>query len=483
MKICVVSCSPKGEISMTLQAERFLEKWFKNDEFTTIIQTKGNLTDELKDTVSNSDLVLFLCSVFHFDIHSNMMKLLDKMVDSDFYDVIKEKPVTFMSTSGQQGDNFAHNVVMNWATRNKLKWINSLSLHLSGLLRDEHCEELYCWFNYVRSAASYYNNKEIPTIKMDGRVMLVDTTKDADERVLKDIEFAKNRFKSSGFDVDVLTIRDYNIKTCTGCMAGYSNRRCFIKDDWHDAYNKLFLNNDMIIYFGNLHYSTLGDTYKTFLERQACMGRCGLDDECIKGYFVHKDNISNDGDFTEFRLSCQAFEGLSGAYLSDVIDLDKDYFDLETSIDKMTIAFNNRVMPQTSFLSNAMNRNFAAVAKILKNQCPGDYKFFEDKGLYRPIETEAHAKWIDDAKGAVEQNKSHLIPYKMKLLDMNGVPKVHDRRTHKSEPIVERHMRLVDEVHGTTGDAGTNNKDNVVVTSQDKQKDQGLLNKIFGKKK
>ncbi|MBR1554757.1 MAG: hypothetical protein IJ644_05105, partial [Oscillospiraceae bacterium] len=139
---------------MTLQAERFIEQWFGNDSFHVVMAHKGRLTEEMKQEVTESDMVLLLGSVFHLDIYSYMMELLDNMTkDEEFIQILREKPVTFLSTSGLQGDNYAHNTVTKWAVSHRMKWINSLSLHLSALLTDEGCEELFCWFNYVKSMA------------------------------------------------------------------------------------------------------------------------------------------------------------------------------------------------------------------------------------------------------------------------------------------------------------------------------------------
>ncbi|MBR1556036.1 MAG: flavodoxin family protein, partial [Oscillospiraceae bacterium] len=283
---------------------------------------------------------------------------------------------------------------------------------------------------------------EHPTAKERGRVVLLDTASTEHQQLSADIQKAKQHFEISGFDVEIITLRDYTFKHCTGCMACYSNRRCCIKDDWHDVFNRLYLNTDMIVYFGVLHHATLGSTYRTFVERHASLGRCGMDDGCIKTFMVYKDEMSTAEDFADFRICFQGFEGLLRSYLSDVIDLDDKECDFITALDKMTVAYNNDVMPQTTFLGISMTRAFASTASVLKYQCSGDYRYFEEKGLYREILPDSHAQWLDGLKEAVASSMGRLIPYRMKLQHTEGVPVVHDRRPYKALPNCGKTYRL-----------------------------------------
>ncbi|MBQ9809265.1 MAG: hypothetical protein IJM55_10455 [Ruminococcus sp.] len=440
MKICVLNCSPKNDLSLTIQNILYLQKWFQEklneDVFDIIPAFSGAVTQKIEDSVKNSDLIIMSGAVFHFDVHSSMGELLD-MLSDNYRDIIKDKPVTFLSTSGMIGDTLAHNRFEMWARKNRLRYINSLSLESSEVLTPVGREELFCWFRYARAMAEYYKNKDMPMARSRGRVVLLDTCEKELPEITSAVNSAKQRFEASGFNTEVITLRDKNIRHCTGCQCCFSNRTCIFKDDWEKTFEKLYLDTDMILYFGQLHYATLGSCYKTFLERHACLGRSGIEDEVIKSYFFTLDEKSDGEDIASFRFNCEAFDGLNCSYLSDVCEIESSEKMLEL-YDKMTIAFNSDIMPQNGFLKNGIRNGFARVAAGVRNRCPGDYSYFKKIGCYDTIQASPFVRWLDNAEDARRDKESRLMPYKMTLMHLDGIPTVTERRKNKSISVIER---------------------------------------------
>jgi hypothetical protein len=440
MKICVLNCSPKNDLSLTIQNILYLQKWFQEklneDVFDIIPAFSGAVTQKIEDSVKNSDLIIMSGAVFHFDVHSSMGELLD-MLSDNYRDIIKDKPVTFLSTSGMIGDTLAHNRFEMWARKNRLRYINSLSLESSEVLTPLGREELFCWFRYARAMAEYYKNKDMPMAMSRGRVVLLDTCEKELPEITSAVNSAKQRFEASGFNTEVITLRDKNIRHCTGCQCCFSNRTCIFKDDWEKTFEKLYLDTDMILYFGQLHYATLGSCYKTFLERHACLGRSGIEDEVIKSYFFTLDEKSDGEDIASFRFNCEAFDGLNCSYLSDVCEIESSEKMLEL-YDKMTIAFNSDIMPQNGFLKNGIRNGFARVAAGVRNRCPGDYSYFKKIGCYDTIQASPFVRWLDNAEDARRDKESRLMPYKMTLMHLDGIPTVTERRKNKSISVIER---------------------------------------------
>ena len=440
MKICVLNCSPKNDLSLTIQNILYLQKWFQEklneDVFDIIPAFSGAVTQKIEDSVKNSDLIIMSGAVFHFDVHSSMGELLD-MLSDNYRDIIKDKPVTFLSTSGMIGDTLAHNRFEMWARKNRLRYINSLSLESSEVLTPVGREELFCWFRYARAMAEYYKNKDMPMAMSRGRVVLLDTCEKELPEITSAVNSAKQRFEASGFNTEVITLRDKNISHCTGCQCCFSNRTCIFKDDWEKTFEKLYLDTDMILYFGQLHYATLGSCYKTFLERHACLGRSGIEDEVIKSYFFTLDEKSDGEDIASFRFNCEAFDGLNCSYLSDVCEIESSEKMLEL-YDKMTIAFNSDIMPQNGFLKNGIRNGFARVAAGVRNRCPGDYSYFKKIGCYDTIQASPFVRWLDNAEDARRDKESRLMPYKMTLMHLDGIPTVTERRKNKSISVIER---------------------------------------------
>ena len=217
----------------------------------------------------------------------------------------------------------------------------------------------------------------------------------------------------------------------------FSNRTCIFKDDWEKTFEKLYLNTDMIVYFGELHYGSLGDCYKTFLERHACLGRSGIEDEVIKSYLFILDEKSDREDINAFKITCEAFDGLNCSYLSDVCEVRDNEMLLELC-DKMTIAYNADIMPQNGFLKNGVRYGFAKIAANVKYRCPGDYSYFKKIGCYDVITGSPAVQWLNNAEEAKKAGETRLIPYKMTLLHLEELPKITERRKNKNISVIER---------------------------------------------
>lgn len=445
MKICVLNCSPKNNLSITMQAVLYLQKWFQEmlnyDEFNIVPAFSGTVDERIECAVKNADLIVMSGAVFHFDVHSSMGKLLDVLSD-EYYDLIKDKPITFISTSGMVGDTLAHNRFEIWAERNNLMYINSLSLESSAILSPVGREELFCWFKYVRAVAEYYHDRNMPEIKKQGRVVLLDTCENENAKITSALETAKKRFEKSGFTVSSIILRDKEIRCCTGCQSCFSNRNCIFDDDWEETFEDLYLDTDMIVYFGELHYSTLGSCYKTFLERHASLGRSGIEDEVIKSYFFVLDEKADREDITEFKIHCEVFDGLNCSYLSDICEIGDNDKIIELC-DKMTLAYNSDIMPQNGFLKNGIRSGFAAVAANVRNRCPGDYRYFKEIGCYDEIAPSPYVQWLDNADDAKKDREARMIPYKITLMHLEGLPEVNERRKNKSVSVIERQKAAV----------------------------------------
>ena len=193
----------------------------------------------------------------------------------------------------------------------------------------------------------------------------------------------------------------------------------------------------MIVYFGELHYATLGNCYKTFLERHACLGRSGIEDEVIKSYLFILDEKSDGDDISAFKFNCETFDGLNCSYLSDVCKIESSE-KMQELYDKMTIAYNSDIMPQNGFLKNGIRTGFAKIAASVKNRCPGDYSYFKAIGCYETIQASPHVKWLDNAEDAKKDREARLIPYKMTLSHLEELPTITERRKNKSISVIER---------------------------------------------
>lgn len=71
---------------------------------------------------------------------------------------------------------------------------------------------------------------------------------------------------SAGNQVEVVAVRDVDLKFCVGCMYCQSHDKCVLKDGMNDLYVK-FQNADVLVFATPIYYYAVCGQLKTFLDR------------------------------------------------------------------------------------------------------------------------------------------------------------------------------------------------------------------------
>lgn len=72
--------------------------------------------------------------------------------------------------------------------------------------------------------------------------------------------------KAAGHEVEVVSLRDKEIKFCIGCFACQKTQRCFMHDD-ADAIREKMLNADVLVFATPIYYYEMSGALKTMLDR------------------------------------------------------------------------------------------------------------------------------------------------------------------------------------------------------------------------
>ena len=72
--------------------------------------------------------------------------------------------------------------------------------------------------------------------------------------------------KSAGNEVEVVSLRDKEIKFCVGCLACQKTQRCFMHDD-ADAIREKMLHADVLVFATPIYYYEMSGQMKTLLDR------------------------------------------------------------------------------------------------------------------------------------------------------------------------------------------------------------------------
>lgn len=71
---------------------------------------------------------------------------------------------------------------------------------------------------------------------------------------------------SSGNEVQIVTVRDLDLKFCTGCLYCQSHDQCVLKDKLANLYD-VFQNADVLVFATPIYYYSVSGQLKTLLDR------------------------------------------------------------------------------------------------------------------------------------------------------------------------------------------------------------------------
>ena len=78
-------------------------------------------------------------------------------------------------------------------------------------------------------------------------------------------EFAKGA-RDAGHNVEIVNVRDYNFKYCTGCYACHKTEKCVFNDGMNEIHEKL-LNANVIVFATPVYYYSMSGQLKVFIDR------------------------------------------------------------------------------------------------------------------------------------------------------------------------------------------------------------------------
>jgi multimeric flavodoxin WrbA len=76
----------------------------------------------------------------------------------------------------------------------------------------------------------------------------------------------KTVLDATGFDYDLIPLKDKSIHSCNACGGCYRSHKCIVKDDMQEIYNKL-LNADIFILGSPTYFDNVTAIMKSFMDR------------------------------------------------------------------------------------------------------------------------------------------------------------------------------------------------------------------------
>lgn len=76
----------------------------------------------------------------------------------------------------------------------------------------------------------------------------------------------KTVLDATGFDYDLILLKDKNIKPCNACGGCYKSHKCIVKDDMQEIYDKI-INADILVLGSPTYFDNVSAIMKSFMDR------------------------------------------------------------------------------------------------------------------------------------------------------------------------------------------------------------------------
>jgi multimeric flavodoxin WrbA len=296
VKITVLNGSNKGDMSVTLQYVRFIQKAFPQHELKVVhVAQKINALEkseaafqEVVDQVRTSDGVLWAFSVKYFLVHANYKRFIELMWERGAQDVFKGKYAATLSTSIHFYDHLAHNYVHAICDDLGMKYTGAFSAEAEDLLKEARRRDLGLFaesFFEAIEAGVPTPRSTMPAIPREfdymagqaerrvdvgqKRIALVTDVEPGQANLAGMVERFRAYFPPEP-EVAAINLHALDIKGgCQGCLrCGYDNQCAYVgKDEYIDFYNNTLKTADIIVFAGAVKARFLSARWKTFFDR------------------------------------------------------------------------------------------------------------------------------------------------------------------------------------------------------------------------
>jgi len=455
MKIAVLNGSPKGEISVTVQYIKFIQKKFPQHELKLLNISHEILKIEKDDKafqnvigeVEQSDGVIWAFPLYVFLVASQYKRFIEMIGEKKAADAFKGKYACAISTSIHFFDNTAHNYIRGICDDLDMRFTESFSADMDDIFDDEKRRILIKW------AADFFaaiENKS-PTSKaytpvvplkfsyQPGGVKNRIGSRGQKVKILADItdnnsNIARmvNRFKDVLQDgVQVYNIREVDMKGgCLGCMQCAFDNICVYqgKDKFMEFFNEEMKDADVTIFASEIRDRFLTSRIKMFWDRRFFYGHIPLNIGKQIGFLISGPL----GQLANLQEILQGLAEMSEANFTGVVtDECGDSAQLDALIDDFAArcvdySVQKYVRPST-FLGVGGHKIFRdQIWARLRFPFQADYKFYTEHGMFDfPQDDKRYVDFSQQMTNMIQDPKMRDVVRKMIKTEMlKGYQKV-----------------------------------------------------------
>lgn len=398
MKIAVVNGSPKGKYSITLQTVLYLEKKYKEHEFTVIHagQTVKNLEKDFssaKAVLEDSDAVIFSYPVYTFLAPSQLHRFIELAKQSCVK--LSGKFATQITTSKHFYDVTAHKYVEENALDMGMCFVKGLSADMEDLLSEQGRRDAEKFFDrflwQIKENICERKSADLPdfvpeladvpssqAVKSDEKdvVIITDNTDDNSSlgRMIKRFE-AVFPYKTR-----TVNISEYPFDGgCLGCFRCAVSEKCVYKDGFDTFLRENIQKADAIVYAFSVSDHSMGARFKMYDDRNFCNGHRTVTVGMPVGYIVSGNYSAENNLRTVIEARCET----GGNFLSGVATDERDTDSLVDSLSKsLVFALETAHTAPRNFYGVGGMKIFRDLIYQMRGMMRADHKFYKKQGIY-----------------------------------------------------------------------------------------------------
>ncbi len=294
MKITVLSGSPKGPNSVTLQYVYFIQKKVPEHSFKIFhigsqvrqIEKEEKVFQEIIEGVRTSDGVLWAFPLYYLLVPSQYKRFIELLWEREATAVFKDKYTAVLSTSIHFFDHTAHNYMRAICDDLEMKYLGSFSAEMYDLLRQKGRQQ---WLSFISEYLNGIQNRAptskafppllrvnfhyVPTVSekkvhtQGKQVVLLTDVKDSQISLRNMIERFKQSFAE---EVKLINLHEVDMKGgCLGCLqCGYDYQCAYgSQDRFVEFYTTHVKTADILIFAGAIRDRYLSSRWKMFFDR------------------------------------------------------------------------------------------------------------------------------------------------------------------------------------------------------------------------
>jgi len=296
MKICVLNGSPKGQNSITMQYERFLELAFADHSFVVehvgqeihTLETNETEFARVIDSVSSADIVLFATPVYYMLVPAQLKRFIELVFSRNAESAFDRKYAGTLTTSIHFFDHTAHAYLSGVAEDLGMQVAGSFSAKMEDLLEVPEQEKLVLFAKMLFETAALHpsiqrHSAPVPAVDFQyipGPIPVPFDTGEKTVLILTDATPGSNLEKMvrraaacCGRAASIVSLDEAKMKGgCLGCCRCAFDNTCVYNDGYAGFMNRAVLPVDIIIFAANVKDRYFSAAFKQFFDRSFFMG-------------------------------------------------------------------------------------------------------------------------------------------------------------------------------------------------------------------